>query len=129
MIIPYEAGVFLVECIVIALVLKPGVFKSLYLSFVANLVSWVAGTGVSLVSMLVSMAIHGWNPRKEVSYIIWAAAGQCFFLFMNAAVEMKIISEIGRIPMNRRLIRTVFYMNLATWAVGMWIFSELVKSG
>ncbi len=128
-ILPYEIGVVVFECFVILFALKQNIFKSLYLSLTANFLSWVAGTAVFFLFGIASLALLGWNPQEEGKYIVIALVGQCFFLFVNIIIELGTIKELGKLEINKRLLRTVGFMNLITWAVGTWLFSEMIKVG
>ncbi len=127
----YEVLVVFFEGLVIFLVFKPGVFNSLKISFIANLVSWLAGIVVQGAGIIIFGMIFGFqfNSTIEIRMIFWTVGVEVLLLVFNILIEGYIIYR--RVPSvsRNKFVRTVALMNLFTWAGGMFLFSLMVKHG
>jgi hypothetical protein len=125
-VIPYEIGVVIIEGIVLGAVFRPGIVRAVALSFAANLLSWIVGVGIALVSGIAIAISVPFRPEAIFKMAVYDAGVQFLLLFSNILVEAGVLLRCEEFEDKSRLFSVIVFMNLFTWGVGFWMFSTMV---
>jgi len=125
-VIPYEIGVVIIEGLVLAAAFRPGIVRALVLSFTANLLSWLVGVGITVVSAIAIAISIPFRPEAIFRMAVYDAGVQFLLLFSNILVEGGVLLRCEDIENKSRLFSVIVFMTLFTSGLGFWMFSTMV---